>query len=535
MACSESITWVRVVKIINEGVANYYDITVPEHGNYLASGIVHHNSGKTTACAVEAVRHCTHYPGAKVLAVRQTQVSNEDTSVRTFNEVYDRAGYRVQEDEEISLFRKWNGGLTVRIPSADAAKAYNEFMAEIGPPKTRQQIIAWIENDGDRLCSYIEFRGLKDENKVEGQLRGYECSLMCCVEADLLQEQDLDLAIGCLRWKNAYGAYIDDYSIILDSNPPSPRHWIAKMEKRVAGDPTYQFWHIKTAENAANLPPGYIAKLEAQYRMKPAHRRRYLLGEYAELFEGSPVFFAFQEDRHAFEDVPWPSGASLVRGWDFGSTHANVWSAYFKLDFQVGKAVVPVEYWWDLHEYFNEMSDTERQCRAVNDITEREFPFWNDRSVCAGVLDYCDPAGAAMTDKGSSVNVVRSCIPGIVLNWQTRVRSLDTTISIYNRLLEQRDPAGRFVYRLDKKWCPHLYAASLGEYRWPLHGEAGYTSGEPIKGPKCNGADHIADASRYPKINCLRLAQQEFDKITAKNKQFPGRRRESLNKLKKYD
>jgi len=51
--------------------------------------------------------------------------------------------------------------------------------------------------------------------------------------------------------------------------------------------------------------------------------------------------------------------------------------------------------------------------------------------------------------------------------------------------------------------------------------EAGYTSGEPIKGPKCNGADHIADASRYPKINCLRLAQQEFDKITAKNKQFP--------------
>jgi hypothetical protein len=33
----------------------------------------------------------------------------------------------------------------------------------------------------------------------------------------------------------------------------------------------------------------------------------------------------------------------------------------------------------------------------------------------------------------------------------------------------------------------------------------------------------------------LRLAQQEFDKITAKNKQFPGRRRESLNKLKKYD
>ena len=485
-------------------------------------------SQKTTACAVEAIRHCTHYAGAKVLAVRQTQVSNEDTSVRTFNEVYDRCGYRIQEDEETSLFRKWNDGLTVRIPSADALTAYNELM-RTNP--TRQQIKTWIDNDGDRLCSYIEFRGLKDENKVEGQLRGYECSMGILVEADLLQEQDLDLFVACLRWKDAYGNYIPDYSIILDTNPPSPRHWIAKMEVRVQEDPTYRYWHIKTEENI-NLPPGYIASLERQYRNKPAHRRRYLLGEYAELFEGSPVLFAFREDKHAFEDIPWPSGAYLIRGWDFGSIHAVIWSAYFKVDFQVGKLVVPVEYWWDMHEYFNEMSDTERQSRAVIDITDREFPFWNDRSVCAGVLDYCDPAGAARTDKGSSVAVVQSNIPGIVMNWQTRVRSLDTTISVYNRLLEMRDPAGRFVYKLDKKWCPRLYAASLGEYRWPLPGEAGYTSGEPIKGPKCNGADHLVDASRYPKINCLRLAQRVFDEVTKKNIQ-PGGKPKSLNRPKR--
>ncbi len=466
-------------------------------------------SGKTTACAVEALRHCNHYAGAKVLAVRQTQVSNQDTSVKTFNEVYDKAGYRIQEDEEISLFRKWNDGLTVRIPSRDAIEAYNEFMA--GGNHTRQQIKTWIDNEGDRLCSYIEFRGLKDEAKVEGQLRGYECSQMFMVESDLLQEQDLDLAIGCLRWKDAYGAYIEDYSIILDTNPPSPRHWIAQMEKRVAADPTYHFWHIKTAENEQNLPPGYIKKLERQYREKPAHYRRYLLGEYAELFEGKPVYFAFREDKHAFEDIPWPSGAYLVRGWDFGSTHANTWSAYFKQDFDVGRTVVTAEYWWCLHEYFNEMSDTERQCRAVNDITEREFPFWNDRSICAGVLDFCDPSGAHRTDTGQSVAVVRANLPGIRLSWNARVRSLDTTIAIGNRLMETKDPLGRYVFKVDKKWCPRLYAALYGEYRWPQAGEAGYNSGEPIKGPKCNGSDHLADSVRYPIINCMKLAQRVMD------------------------
>jgi len=181
-------------------------------------------------------------PGAKVLAVRQTQVSNEDTSVRTFNEVYDRAGYRVQEDEEISPVPK----MERRPDGADPVGGRGESLQRIhGRDRTAQDPAAdhrLDENDGDRLCSYIEFRGLKDENKVEGQLRGYECSLMCCVEADLLQEQDLDLAIGCCAGRTRTAPTSTTTRSSSDSNPPSPRHWIAKMEKRVAGDPTYQFW-----------------------------------------------------------------------------------------------------------------------------------------------------------------------------------------------------------------------------------------------------------------------------------------------------
>jgi hypothetical protein len=460
---------------------------------------------------VEAIRHCVHYAGAKVLCVRKTQVANTDTSLKTFNETYDKMGFRMELDAELSLFRKWNDGLTVRIPSRDAMEAYNEFRNE--GAKTRMETIAWIENEGDRLCSYIEFRGLKDEDKSEGQLRGYECSMFVMIEADLMQENDLDLARACLRWKDAYGNFIDDYSVILDTNPPSPRHWIAKLEarKKEEKDETHRFWHLRTAENKHNLPPQYIENLENQYAHKPAHRRRYLLGEYAELFDGTPVYRSFREDKHAFENLGWPQGAYLVRGWDFGSTHANTFSAYFRLDFQLPKinTVVAVEYWWVLHEYYCEMSDVEKQCDAVREITEREFPFWNNRSICSGVMDFCDPAGAQVSDKGSSLQVLNK--NGFWPQFQTKVRSLDTTITVGNRLMREKDPNGRFVFAVDKANCPRLHTALLGQYRWPLPGEAGYSAGTPIKGPQCEGADHMADAFRYPIINCLRLAKRVFE------------------------
>jgi len=476
-------------------------------------------SGKTTSVACEAVQHCVFIPGAKVLCIRQTQVSNEDTSVATFNDVYSRMGYAVELDEDVSLFRKWDGGLTVRIPSGDALQAWAEFNKV---PRTRMQKKAWIENTGDRLCSYIMFRGLKDENKSEGQLRGFECSMMIFIEADLLQENDLDLGVACLRWKNTYGEDLSAYySLILDTNPPGKRHWIAKLEQTIAkekanGDTRravhYKFWHIRTEENRHNLPPNYIENLEAQYADKPAHRRRYLDGEYADLFEGKPVFHEYHETVHAsVENLPWPKGAYLVRGWDFGSTWAVVFSAYFRKEFTIRNQKFYFEYWWDMHELYAEQSDVEQQCILVRDTTMREFPFWNDRDVCSGVYDYCDPAGAQKKDTGSSVSVLRK--NGFFPRWQTRLRSLDTTFAVINRMLRQKDPNKQPMYRCDPLNAPRLHAAMMGEYRYPNYGEPGYQAGEPLKGPKCNGADHISDAARYPKLNMLHLVQQVMEEL----------------------
>jgi hypothetical protein len=178
-----------------------------------------------------------------------------------------------------------------------------------------------------------------------------------------------------------------------------------------------------------NLPSGYIEKLERQYARNPAMRARMLMGEYADAFDGQPVLYNFTQE-HAYEVLGWPKGAYLIRGWDFGTTNAVIWSAYF----QIGQQ----EYWWDLLEYYAEQSDVERQCIRVREFTEMMFPFWNDREKCSGIKDFCDPAGAAKKDTGSSLKVLHT--HGIFPAYARR--GLPETIALYNRLLEAKDQHG---------------------------------------------------------------------------------------------
>lgn len=458
--------------------------------------------GKTTALAVEAIGHGWHNPGGKVYVLRKTQESNENTTLDTFEEVFKNFG-SAYIDTGLSLFKKIEGGKYFRLPSEEAVKLYNAFLAT-KPNKT--QILQWLDTVGNRYCSHLHFSGVPDSGKRDTRFRGYECSMLIFVEADQLNEEDLLMALMCLRWKNAHGEYLEDYSCILDTNPPGTKHWIAVMEEQAVSQnlSDRRFWHIPMVENEHNLRPGYVAEAKLAYARKPALYKRMVLGEYADAFEGDPVLWAFSED-HAYNGLPWPRGAYLVRGWDFGTTQAIVFAAYWE---EGGD-----EYWWDLHEYYATGSDVERQCRAAWDITRSVFPFYNDRAVCSGVLDACDPAGNARTDKGRSLDVLAT--HNIYPKFNQKHRSLQLTISAYNRLLEKTDRFGRLAYRICRKGCPMLYSGSCGGYRYPQETEHGFGSGEPGKGPDFGDFDHVCDASRYAKINFLRLMRVEMEKSAA--------------------
>lgn len=464
-------------------------------------------SGKTTSIAVETVRHCFWNAGAKVYILRKTQDSNEDTTLETFeSQVFPNMGTGYQ-DTGVSLFKKIDGGRVWRLPSKKAAELYNSWMT-MNPQATKADKIRWLDTIGNQFCSFVYFAGVPEERYRATRFRGYECSLLIFVEADQLSREDLELGTACLRWKGAdpetcdAKGFIIDAGIILDTNPPSPRHWIAKLEADSIADPSVKFWHIKTEENRANLPDGYIEDLQKTYRNNPAMYNRMLLGQYDEAFTGQPVLFAYTEE-HSAVSLPWPKGAYLVRGWDFGTTQAVVWSAYWEEN--------NIEYWWDLQEYFARQSDAERQVRNVIEITNRVFPFWNDRSICSGVRDYCDIAGNQVKDTGSSVAVLRS--KGIFPGWMAM--GLQESLAVYNRLLENRNQSNELVYRIDKDSCPMLYVASRGGYRYPEEGEPGFGGNEPLKGYAGGDYDHIADASRYAKYNALRLVRQQVAQAKA--------------------
>jgi phage terminase large subunit len=453
--------------------------------------------GKTTAIGVEAIGHGWHNAGAKVYILRKTEASQHDTTLDTFEHVFRNCGTAYVQNGDRSLFKKIDGGKYFRIPSAEAVRLFNIFL-KTKPNNT--QIEDWLNTVGNRYCSFIQFAGVPDATKRDTRFRGYECSMLIFVEADQLLKEDLEMAMFCLRWRGADGEYISDTCCILDTNPPAPKHWIAKMETETANRSDVKFWHIPMEDNAHNLPPGYVETAKLQYINNTAMYKRMILGEYAEAFDGQRVLFAFSE-LHAYENLPWPRGAYLIRGWDFGTTNTIVWSAYWEHEKE--------EYWWDLYEYYATGSDVERQCRACWDYTKRIFPFYLDRNVCAGVFDACDPAGNQRTDKGRSLDVLATY--QIYPKFSHKHKSLQLTLAAYNRLLERKDAQGRFVYRIDKETCPMLYYASLGGYRYPEETETGFGSNEPGKGPDFGNYDHVADAARYAKINFLRLMKVEME------------------------
>lgn len=111
---------------------------------------------------------------------------------------------------------------------------------------------------------------------------------------------------------------------ILCSNPPTKRHWLYRWfgpERHDKED--FAVFQGTTYENAENLPPGYIATMEAAYKHRITLYKRYMLGEWGADVSGEPVHPGFSEALHVDavrEDEPfkWSPAQPLIRGWDFG-------------------------------------------------------------------------------------------------------------------------------------------------------------------------------------------------------------------------
>jgi len=64
-ACLDSIWWERIASVEPAGSGDFYDLTVADTHNYVANGIVHHNSGKTFSAAIYYNQVMRGRPGTK--------------------------------------------------------------------------------------------------------------------------------------------------------------------------------------------------------------------------------------------------------------------------------------------------------------------------------------------------------------------------------------------------------------------------------------------------------------------------------------
>lgn len=509
----------RIRKEETKETAPYYDFTVPESGNYWAEGYWHHNSGKTTGECMEAIRHGWLNAGAKIIFLRQTETSLRDSAIETLGWLFGQLDPDLYEETEDSLFRSWDNGITIRIPSAQAAYRYREAKPTL---KTKQERRAWLDTEGNKWCSFIENRGLPSAKVSENKLKGFECSMLCLVEGDQIAKEDFMLSFACLRWKGAdpetcdENGFILDSGIVLDANPPAPDHWIAKFEEEESekSEKRMRFWHITTDENSHNLPPNYIEDtIMLPYANNPAMVERMRHGKYADAFTGNPVFHDFRIGYHVGHSLDWPTGAALVRGWDFGVSNCVIYSAYFTRNTSdaTGRPKI-TEYWHCLAEQYLEESDTDRQAKICIDRTKEEFGFCFDTAYCCGILDFCDPAGE---NRNYSTEKTESCVA--ILNthkiypvsrlWN---RSIAVGLTIMNRMLRMKDDDGDYVFQIDKENCPILYKAMAGGYRFPADHE-GQKRDEPLKGLMYQSFDysHLVDPLRYSIMNCFRLARSD--------------------------
>lgn len=480
-------------------------------------------AGKTVGLAEDITGHIFQNAGAKAIVARETEVSQADSSIESFWRYFESLG-PLYSPGGPGLFRSWNNGRTFRIPSKLAVE---RMKIECDGMTTRAEISHWIQTKGDRLCGYIEFRGLPNAEK--GKFRGMECSYFAIVEADQVAEKQFQLALACLRWKGTDPStcdekgFIRDKCVVLDTNPPSEQHWIAEFEKRQEALPKHdrvaRFWHITTYENEHNLPTNYIRdQILLPYANNPAMVERMLWGRYADAFDGKPVIYAFQRGFHEWnpsrpgERMPWLHGARMIIGMDVGTNNFSVISAV--------KEHKGHTYWHALKEIYLTDSDTDRQCLELLRVLSEIFPFWNSNAqVCPEVIFVCDPAARnkSFTKKGSTESALavfhsHSIFPAFRIG-----AGLVPSLAVENRLMQQKhveklpDETERTIYhfKISATGCPLLCRALRGEYRYPMLGEPGFGSGDPLKGELCSGADHKNDGFRYSVIHVFGLGKED--------------------------
>lgn len=229
-----------IYRITSTPNQSFYTIHVPGCEHYFANGILHHNSGKTFIILSTIVIRAMKAPGSTHVVLRHH-----------FNHLKES----VINDTLPKLLRLRWPDITYNVNRSDW------FFSLPG---------------GSRIL----FGGLDDKERTE-KILGQEHSTIFLNECSQISYQARNKAVTRLAQNSGL-----KLKAFYDCNPPSMAHWTARLfikhQEPTSGaalpnPDRYAAMRMNPDDNIQNLPPEYIAELEA---LPDKDRRRFRYGEF---------------------------------------------------------------------------------------------------------------------------------------------------------------------------------------------------------------------------------------------------------------
>lgn len=276
-------------------------------------------AGKSVACCIEIMR-------------RALQQTPNQKGIRQFRVAIIRNSYPELKTTTIQTWQDWfpesvipfNWGPPITAKATLPAEPTDDF-----PDGTTLEFEAW-------------FLSLDRPADIK-KLLGLELTMAWINEA---RELPYAVVEGVTQRLGRYpskrsGAPIIFTGLIMDTNPPDDDHWwyrLAEIERPKG----YEFFRqpgallkvvdksgetIYTpnpkAENIDNIQLGYEYYLNMIVGKSSEWIKSYVLGQYATVYNGRPVYPEYNDEVHcAKEDIEPMRGMPLFLGWDFGLTPA---------------------------------------------------------------------------------------------------------------------------------------------------------------------------------------------------------------------
>lgn len=344
-------------------------------------------------------------------------------------------------------------------------------------------------SDGTTMDMEVIFLSMDEINDIE-KLKSLNITFAWVNEASGIQHFILisTLLSRCGRFPhtNSGGVGPTWYGLIMDTNPPSDRHWWHdKFEKEkpagweqfvqpgaVLWDDDDKKWvRNPEAENIANLPVGWAYYENLIASSEYSWIKVFLGGEYGTTLMGKPVYMAFRESEHVAPQIINPDTSR---------------PALFCLDFGLNPALAVMQL-----NSFGGIEIIDELCPADIDLetfmSEQVNPLRMNKYHGMTVTAVGDPSGGNRSgnDKRSPFMVMKAfglaCVPAIYAD--NIVARVDATTSFLKR--------GRGM--LVSPHCTTIVEGFRGAYHYKVGNTADMHAAEPTK----NHHSHIMNGVEY--------------------------------------